>query len=50
MEGAEFISRIGGIVCKKCEIPVCDCEKDYKLAEKNGKPLRVDAVKDMEAF
>lgn len=32
MEGADFIKKIGGIVCKKCRTPKCDCARDSKEA------------------
>lgn len=25
MEGPDFIKQIGGVVCVKCQIPICDC-------------------------
>ena len=25
LEGADFINRVGGVVCKNCQIMVCDC-------------------------
>lgn len=50
MEGAEFISRVGGVVCQLCEIPVCSCERDPKVAEKNGLPIRVDGIKNLAEF
>lgn len=50
LEGPEFTRLIGGVVCKKCEIAVCDCERDPKIAEKNNKSLRIDCIKNMEVF
>lgn len=50
MEGVDFISRIGGVVCKHCQTELCECERDAALAEKNGKNLRIDTIKNMEEF
>jgi Ca2+ transporting ATPase len=44
MEGAEFIKMIGGVVCRKCRIAICDCAKNLKEAETTGKQLRVDTI------
>ena len=36
MEGAEFISSVGGVICKNCRTEQCDCPRDSKTAkEKN---------------
>lgn len=37
MEGTEFIKKIGGVVCKLCKVPKCDCARDLKEKEKTGK-------------
>jgi Ca2+ transporting ATPase len=37
MEGADFIKLIGGVVCKNCNTPKCDCARDTKEQEKTGK-------------
>lgn len=50
MEGTEFISKIGGVVCKNCQTEMCDCERDATLAEKNGKKVRTDTIKNMDEF
>lgn len=50
MEGPEFIKQIGGVVCANCQIPICECERDPKLAEQNKKQLRVDTIKNMDEF
>lgn len=50
MEGAEFIRRTGGVVCKRCRVFACDCPRDRESAKKVGKPVRVDTIKDAEAF
>ena len=34
MEGSEFILAIGGVICKKCRVQVCDCPRDSKTAKK----------------
>lgn len=41
---------IGGVVCKNCKIPVCDCAIDSKQADETGKELRVDTILNGEAF
>jgi len=33
IEGADFIEKIGGVVCKKCKTVRCDCPRDKKTAE-----------------
>ena len=33
MEGVDFVEKIGGVVCKKCQMAVCPCERDPKKAE-----------------
>lgn len=50
MEGADFIRLIGGVVCKKCRTPSCDCARDLKEAEASKKELRVDTIENAEAF
>jgi P-type Ca2+ transporter type 2B len=37
MEGADFIKLVGGVVCKKCRTATCDCARNSKEAEENGK-------------
>lgn len=48
MEGMDFIKLIGGVVCKKCKTPKCDCARDSKEQEKTGKDLRVDTIANGE--
>jgi Ca2+ transporting ATPase len=50
MEGPEFVSQIGGVVCKNCKIPKCDCARTSKDAEKRKVPLRVDTIADQDKF
>ena len=50
LEGPEFYRLIGGVVCKKCQTAVCDCERDPLLAEKNGKKVRIDCIKNRDVF
>jgi Ca2+ transporting ATPase len=50
LEGYEFIQKIGGVVCKLCKTAICDCATDKEQAEKTGKPLRIDTIKNKEAF
>ena len=33
MEGAEFMERVGGIVCKKCRTIECPCPRDRETAK-----------------
>jgi P-type Ca2+ transporter type 2B len=33
LEGPEFNKLVGGIVCKKCRTPSCDCPTNAKEAE-----------------
>ena len=44
MEGPEFNKLVGGIVCKKCRVAVCDCPTDSKKAEEDGLQVRVDTI------
>lgn len=46
MEGSDFIQRIGGVICKNCRTKECDCERDYKQADKLKKSLRVDTIEN----
>lgn len=46
MEGADFIKLIGGVVCRKCRTPSCDCAKNSKEAETTGKQVRVDTIQN----
>ncbi|CAD8172417.1 unnamed protein product [Paramecium octaurelia] len=50
MEGAEFMNKIGGVVCKNCQTESCKCARTQNEAEKNGTQLRVDTLGDMGAF
>ena len=49
MEGVEFAELCGGVVCKHCGVPVCDCVRDSRKALP-GQKVREDVVKDMSAF
>lgn len=33
LEGPEFSKLVGGVVCKNCRVPICDCPTDSKQAE-----------------
>ena len=44
MEGQEFMSLIGGVICSECKTISCDCPRDQVAAEKIGKPIRVDTI------
>jgi Ca2+ transporting ATPase len=46
MEGADFIKLVGGVVCKNCDTSVCECAKDQKQADEEGKKLRIDTIKN----
>ena len=53
MEGQEFIQRVGGVVCKKCTVKICDCPINLKEAEKRGlgeDDVRVDTILNQEEF
>ena len=50
MEGADFIKIIGGVVCKKCRTPTCDCARSIKEAEETNKELRIDTIANGEEF
>jgi len=53
MEGVDFMQKIGGVVCKKCRTPVCNCPTDKKKAEKmklTEKDIRVDCIDKIDEF
>jgi Ca2+ transporting ATPase len=50
MEGPEFIKKIGGVVCKKCQTQVCDCPRDKETASKKKVDVRVDTIANGAAF
>jgi Ca2+ transporting ATPase len=50
MEGPEFISAIGGVICKNCKTIVCDCPRDSQTAKKLGKDVRVDTIENQKEF
>jgi len=33
MNGADFIEKIGGVVCKNCKTKLCDCPTDPEIAK-----------------
>lgn len=45
MNGNDFILAVGGgnqlllVVCKACQIKICDCPTDAESASKSGKPV-----------
>jgi magnesium-transporting ATPase (P-type) len=49
MEGPDFNKLVGGMVCKKCLIAVCDCPTNSKKAEE-GVEARVDTIANAEEF
>ena len=46
MEGTEFMSVVGGVVCENCDTAICDCVNDEKLAKKTNKKVRKDKIKN----
>ncbi|PHJ16670.1 plasma membrane-type ca(2+)-atpase a1 pmcaa1, partial [Cystoisospora suis] len=50
MLGSEFTRLVGGVICERCRTEICDCAVDLKTSEEQGKPLRVDVIRDMSAF
>ncbi len=50
LEGADFMARIGGVVCSNCGTPECDCALDEKTATKTGKKIRKDTIKNGAEF
>lgn len=50
LEGADFMTRIGGIICENCVKAECDCANDEKTAEKTGKKVRKDTIKNANEF
>lgn len=36
MEGPDFHKLVGGVVCAKCRVAICDCPLDSKKAEEEG--------------
>lgn len=50
MNGADFIEKVGGVVCTHCKTKVCDCPLDEAQAKEQKKPMRKDTVANGEAF
>lgn len=53
MEGKDFIEKVGGVVCKKCQTLKCECPINMKEAEKRNlseEDVRVDTIKNGEEF
>lgn len=50
MEGVEFIDKIGGVVCQKCRVEVCPCERDPEKAKEKGEEPRNDVINKMDVF
>ena len=44
------MEKTGGIICKMCKTNICNCPTDEKSAKKLGKPVRVDILKNPDAF
>ncbi|XP_026190621.1 plasma membrane calcium-transporting ATPase 1 [Cyclospora cayetanensis] len=50
MTGAEFTRLVGGVVCSVCLTRTCDCPTNTTGERREGRKLRKDVVKDLEAF
>lgn len=50
MEGAEFIEKVGGIVCKKCRTKICACPRDRETAKRLKIEIREDTIGNPEEF
>ena len=50
MEGAEFMERVGGVICKKCRTQICPCARDKETAKKENLQLREDTIANAEEF
>lgn len=53
MEGKDFIERIGGVGCKKCKTPKCDCPINMTqalLKQLKQDDIRVDTVLNASEF
>ncbi|PFH34173.1 plasma membrane-type Ca(2+)-ATPase A1 PMCAA1 [Besnoitia besnoiti] len=50
MLGPDFTRAVGGVVCQSCQTEICGCATDAKTAEEQNLPLRVDVIRDLEAF
>ena len=50
LTGAEFSRLVGGVVCSICLTRVCDCPVGDASGDKEGRRIRKDVVKDIEAF
>lgn len=50
MNGADFIEKIGGVVCKNCRTKICDCPLDEVQAKEQKKPQRKDTVANGDVF
>lgn len=50
MEGPEFNTKVGGIVCKKCKTATCECPTTKDAAEEAKMEIRVDTIANGEEF
>jgi Ca2+ transporting ATPase len=50
MEGVEFISKVGGVICINCKTQMCDCPRDEETAKKHKRKQRKDTVANAEEF
>ena len=46
LEGKEFMSRVGGLVCSECRTKECPCARDSGKAQK-GQKVRKDVIANM---
>jgi len=50
MNGADFIERIGGVICKHCQTKICDCPLTEEQVKETGKKMRKDTIANQEEF
>lgn len=50
MNGIDFITSVGGVVCTVCKTKSCDCPTTISDAKKTKKPLRKDTIANPEEF
>ena len=50
LDGNEFVTLTGGIVCANCRINECPCERDLEHAIRDGTPYRIDTIANRKEF
>jgi Ca2+ transporting ATPase len=50
MNGADFIEKIGGVICKNCKTKTCDCPLDESQAKERKIPMRKDTIANGDVF